>query len=1258
MALEINKVHNQEAVTPTPQQDAGTTSVKSNNTPINFKSSKKPLQQSEIIDFLNSDKIKKLPKEKQLELLKSKFPFLKDLSDTQINTYISTAQKSAENNSSKTETTQTQNKNELETLVSEYNKKNNLEGGIEKILAVIADKQKADEKLSPEEKKILQLYLQPKLNKLSDKLIISTDKLLSSEFQQLKPEEKLKLITKSYLEKNDKNYQELSDQDKENYLAEKMKDISSMVIDSDHKDKTANIKTLVLVQVAHSKGLSIDELKALSEEERNSMITKAENAVIRRVINLVDKEKINNASYAEKVNVYADTILTVADPAYTKITDPKAKIAYRDKKIDEFIINNFDIKEEEWKKITPTQKQKILQRAAITFSKVIQSTDENGSIIDNLKNIKTLSPLERNTSDLEFLQKQEQTEETKILISKITNENIVLERLESKGIRKPSSQDFVNEIINMEKEGIPVSPYLKQRKTELQRAKDINLKMEIQDRNLADSAVLKGIGKTTAQLISSTLKNCNKNNVKENESTIIALIEATNGDINEVENIRTFLIEKIHIPVAQVDEILDNPEITGKMLCKARNSEEYNNALRRAAKGCAKGVDYAKEANYHVSKWFDDKNEIANIAICTAGLKAANIAKKTAANILNESLTQGMHDNLSRQDNTEIFKLVSDSDQVSSASMAVFTETFIKTAHNDNDRIFYSKNFSSINNAAVTEGLAAASKYVSDPSAKQQYNHYVEVAAKNYPPETQELIKTALKTGEISQETLSKTTPAVSNETSKSETSGKSETQTTNNNTPTQQTTQENKTLGAKTPATELPETKTTQTTTKTYPASSPQGGYTSAAQNYSKTQTSYQAAKENSTTSSKNSNPTYSNTKISESSSETTTQALEQKRDAVAEKIQDFQQHVAESTIERALGKELTAEEAQIIEDYISVDIDNTSPQAISENIQNKIKEIFTKNSITKIYNLIITKFGSRAQDKFIDTLSSYGSSDAIRSFADNMKSDSSIIKKLYLKCSNQKIKTELLSYLPTDELYTMISNGQIANLNDINHKVLYDFLSKNLYSMSNSTFAGYLQYLSLDEREQLVDLRNKSKGIQQPKTPQAETPSTTINYAQNAPITDQISSTATAQTTQNTFTQNGIPSQTPAIPQTKAQDKTQETDLQPKIADNEVTKTLADGTIIKRKETFGAISNNTYEEYEEVKQDPIGMKDEILTPGSEEWKRKYNKQQTPPTTAFTMAAMTENSDEPGMPFGSTKVGMGQKIKKKYPPQSFRFNA
>ena len=62
--------------------------------------------------------------------------------------------------------------------------------------------------------------------------------------------------------------------------------------------------------------------------------------------------------------------------------------------------------------------------------------------------------------------------------------------------------------------------------------------------------------------------------------------------------------------------------------------------------------------------------------------------------------------------------------------------------------------------------------------------------------------------------------------------------------------------------------------------------------------------------------------------------------------------------------------------------------------------------------------------------------------------------------------------------------------------------------------------------------------------------------------------------------------------------------------------------------------------------------MNDEVLTPGSPEWLKKYNRQA--PTTAFTMAALDDDMENDGLNFGSNRVKIGQPIKKKYNPNGF----
>ena len=116
-----------------------------------------------------------------------------------------------------------------------------------------------------------------------------------------------------------------------------------------------------------------------------------------------------------------------------------------------------------------------------------------------------------------------------------------------------------------------------------------------------------------------------------------------------------------------------------------------------------------------------------------------------------------------------------------------------------------------------------------------------------------------------------------------------------------------------------------------------------------------------------------------------------------------------------------------------------------------------------------------------------------------------------------------------------------------------------------------------------------------------------------------------------------------------------------QTKFKAGETTKVLNDGRVITSQgTTFAGISNNVEEGFRVVdpkpKKDktgaPIGMNDEVLVPGSQEWLMKYNKQA--PKVAFTMAALEEQAEDDGLNFGSNRVKIGQPIKKKYNPNGF----
>lgn len=1262
MAIKINKVQS-EAVTPTPpKQDAGTSSVK-NSTPIDFKSQKtENSNQSEVVKYINTDEFKNLSKQERFKLIKAKFPFLKDLSAAEINSYIASAKESVASKTTKKteETTSTNSTNELEKLALEYKKKNNIKGEIDNIIASLKSKQTSGEKLSKEEKRILDLFEQPK----NDQLLIPMDKLLSKEFQILPQQEKLATITTAYLEKHDKNFQKLSEEDKKVYLAEKMEDIANMVTQKGAKSSKANenkagFKALLLLQIAHSQGKSIEELKNLPEEERNNIITKAENEVIKQVIGLVEKDKLQNVPNSEKVNVYADTILSLTDPEYAKIENEADRKKYRDEKIDEFIINNFEIDEKKWKKLTPETKAKYLEDAATVFSCIIQTT-KDGKIVEALKNYKNLSIIEKNNFKIKCYEEGLIPDEGRndYELARLKLETHIREKLAQKGINNPTDSQINSEIQRCTESGEKLPVYVRIFQNEQEKCKD----MGYDDNSvLAETnASTVPLGQSLTEYVKQQYADCNNKNIQEYENEIKEYVKIANGRQDEIEVLRRVLLEQ-GISEDKINEYLFTDESVSKMCAKASNADGFN-AVMDMTRGCNSQEIVAKriQAIGLAPKWHDNDNT-AKIVAHVLAQDATKGMKKGIASAVETAMVKGLHEHKSKKDNKEIFGKVCASAHVPDSAKATFTRTFIQTAKSDQDRVYYSKSFSTIKNPAVTEGLAAASKYVKDPAAKQQYNHYVEVAAQSYPPEVQATIKTALKTGEISAQTLAKTTPEATSTTGSEKKAASANTTNdqpkTGNTNPAQQNTAGGTAAATQNTPTAEPRVGTYSPNIETRIPSNNLGtsftnnssNTTSEKTNYIQSQTANSSAQTNIRTNS-SANSTSTETNYNENYRVSEEKANLQLKEAALENIAEVKENIDNSIKEWELkhSTSLSDETVSLLKDIAATEaIEEYAAENPSER-EIIIENLSKAQSVGEVYNILVSALGSKVHDKFIEVLASYGSADNIRSFVNSQAKDSDIIKKMYLRCSSETLKSELLNMLPESTIREMLEKGDITTLDAVDHKVLYSFLLKNLYSMTSTTFAGYLKHLPLDERMQLTELRNKSFNLDdQPQHTEVKT-NTPDLAAQTAPAKTQ----QTAQPNQSQATQK--------------ENKTN-TAEQPLFAHGETIKTLDNGNVITNQgTTFAGISNNTYdEEYRVVNNlpdkkegSPIGMNDEVLTPGSEEWKRKYNKQQEPPKTAFTMAALEEDYDEFGMPFGSTKVGMGQKIKKKYPPQSFRFNA
>lgn len=614
----------------------------------------------------------------------------------------------------------------------------------------------------------------------------------------------------------------------------------------------------------------------------------------------------------------------------------------------------------------------------------------------------------------------------------------------------------------------------------------------------------------------------------------------------------------------------------------------------------------------------------------------------------------------------------------------------MKYAYDDSTRLYYQQETTSkVKDPVVLESVASSAKYVEDAQIKQQYVSNVKAEASNYDSNTQKNIDTALKTGELSKQTQAKIkadstqkqtdsketkTDKKSDKTNKAQ---KTETKTTNTKTDTktssakqgekpatatktvekqtaQTTVQTTNQTAGKTSATQTSQASTpkqtnqTTTTTTGEKLSTPTQTTTSSSvkeTSISSSGTSHVQYTNENNNSSFDYNPTsysYAETPINNSSaiqtsyninniSSSNTQQTDAFRQEVMNRALELKNNIEESIEEwEARHRKLPTEDGELITAAVVIDsaVEAINSSNIGEKDKVELKKLIIKaSSIDEIFEILVSKSVDivNVKEKILDLLGSTGSESDVQKVVTDVIGDDSIIKEIYTRSSSASVKKELVNMLSDDTLFELLDAKKISNISDIRPKTIRRYIEKNIYSMRSTEFKEYLKYISRnDDIYALIELYNKAHGI----------------YPQ--------------QSKSQTIAQEPSPSVEPEQPDTPAQ---------PLLAQNELSKTLSDGSIITRKDSsFGAISNNedTYKilTSNDNKQDegsPIGMNDEVLTVGSSEWNKKYNNNNTL-NTAFTMAALDDEDDFGGPNFGSTGNFKGTLPKKK--PNPKRFNA
>ena len=1215
MSLNIEKKERLNPQTPlSPQQtDAGTVSSPKN--PIDFTSEETKSKPNTM--GLAVEKTQKEEPQTDTTLIKENEK-AQETSTEKVETTLTS--KSSDEQVSTAETLTTSNKpkeqSELDKKLEEYSQKNNL-ANIDDVRASLISKQKEGTLTKSEEQLLAELDKPKKL--------ISDEVLNSAEWKSKSQKEKINEYVKAYLEKFDDKFASKSKKEQEKQIKAQIKEFNEYINISNAVYSSAEIKNIAtLAETLNSKNLEFKEFKTQGYKSFQNELVPLE----RR-----QSEEWRNATPEQRLTEYVEGYCAKTIKGFSEIKDPKQKAEIVSKTIQGFA-EKF-IGKEAYAKLSEEQKDALYSKAATYFDAI-----DSGKY--TIEQYFDLSP----EKQVEVMEKYYKEKGDSLPPEQLAKSSLSKEFSKANG-RQATKLDIYKMLKNKNPETLSEGERIL--KAEYERLFKIDQKARntFEEIRVYNSEQASRLGfENKEQYIAATLGKIEDCNSKEAAKLLNNLLkgclspeEAEYIVAQAKEKGFTDAIIKKAVPPHLFSEYMAHERVTG-------NAEGYN--IANGLNMLHGNVEVSKVSSRDLPA--DFKGDALNKVV----------ADSATYKELIDPLTQGLNDRkiISYQAAQACSQAVLTSASISSANKAIFAQDLVTNAkvNGSQEQLNFAKSMSQINDPAVTEGLAAASKSV-DKSVRSQYNSYVESAAKNYPPAEQAKISNAMRTGEISQETLTKTTPSSSQAKDNNQTQNK-----VNNN---QQASQKqgSKAQGA---AQNVPTSTNLKNTTPT------SGGRTSGIQTGSATVStgtnsksahisagSTGAVANNSTTNSRSSisrqnidSVSATTGSVSRANLNTTSTAsskqvdetakLEAKRDEVAQEALDTSNNIKESIAEHEKEKLIETALKQSVEE-IAADEEfkaTVEDKQIAE-LRNKLKNA---SNIKDVFD-IISSLGENAQSVFFDRITK---SKYLNSFIEHINDNSTLLK-LYNSSATDAAKRIVLTKLG-DTIYSLLENNKISddNLSSIDYKIFKNYLTQNISSVNNAKFARFLKYLPLDEREKLTKLRNEVKGID-----------------------NQVSQSRLQRDAQPQLSQPAIQYDEPSLkentPQPEQKSKVQQPQPQPKFEANETTKTLADGTIITRQGTaFGAISNVEDDLYRIVspqelarqKGDPIGMNDEVLTPGSTEWQLKYNKQQAPQHTAFTMAALEDEEEDFGGTFGPAKVGMGKRINKKFPPKGFRFNA
>ena len=853
-------------------------------------------------------------------------------------------------------------------------------------------------------------YLEEKPNKTNEeKKLLAQYQAISSgvveplvtykELSKIENKENIPLLTADkYFSKTDEKYQKMSEEQKKQYCKQQILELADTVSTSSTPMEEKVIKATELFEVLNSSEISVEDYKKLSKNEqiqlyRNHQLQKMKE--LKELVPIETRQKWATRkppmTADEKLKEYAKAFLNKYDSDFVAIKDDDKKDLYistqADSMISKFLPN--------WKETDPKIKEMM-------FSSIVGTMDvltEANMSFDEFQ--------EKSSSEkVKFLKNSPNGE-----LSKMSSEEISLNLAIFDYAKKNKNAPTVKEL----KKFISENPDYENKDAMLNalemRSRLFGKNAKVQDVETYKQRALEH-GISAEEQIQKDFKDFGKLKANARTKRLRDMLLKADGDKASVDLIRKLALES-GFKEAKFNKILADTETYKRMACNA--------TLNNNPKAMKAAIDMGDRVG--------DTKSTQVIACSAPVLMEAKAGQALGVDLANEnskyleSYTTGVNQ---RSDAVAYSAAVVQSENMSSAGRAIYTQSAVKTASAE-QQVEYGREFSKLDYPEVTEGLAAASKYV-DKSVKNQYNSYVEQAIKNYPPEQQAKIRKALETGEISSETLEKTTVATnSNKTEKSaEATGNKADSKNSAATPTTSNPIKQQGVGsdvAKAPsAANVPPSRTSVTETP-----------------------SVSSVTSNDRISGVNTVSDVSSSKVSSSTNLTDSEAQEltEKAQVVLDKIEDFiktqkasiEQHEAEKTekaehlSEEEMVKAIASGEISLADVKLSQDEVAT--------LKDTLTVLFEKNSVSTAYKKLVSKFG-KLEDVFLRAFAENADSSTLRSFAGDFRNNTDVILRLFKYSKDNS----LLAFLPKDTIVALF--GKEIDGSEIPQSILWEIISE----------------------------------------------------------------------------------------------------------------------------------------------------------------------------------------------------------------------